>query len=84
MRGVVFSKSLDFKRVQDPSSVFNREGKENGGEGGKKGYIYSSFRNFLVQSVLLVNEHNTAQRSSYTTNRHLMNEEPRDKIVYTR
>jgi hypothetical protein len=72
------------KSVADAGGVLNMGGKENGGEGGKKGYIYSSFRNFLVQSVLLVNEHNTAQPSSYTTSRHLMNEEPRDNIVYTR
>jgi hypothetical protein len=49
------------ERVQDPGSVFNMGGKQNGGEGGKMGYIYSSSCDFLVQLVLLVNEHNTAQ-----------------------
>ena len=31
-----------FERVEDAGGVLNTGGKENGGEGGKKGYIYSS------------------------------------------
>jgi hypothetical protein len=30
------------EKVEDAGGVFNTGGKENGGEGGKKGYIYSS------------------------------------------
>jgi hypothetical protein len=30
------------ERVEDAGSVLNMGGKENGGEGGKKGYIYWS------------------------------------------
>jgi len=30
------------KRVEDAGGVLNTGGKGNGGEGGKKGYIYSS------------------------------------------
>jgi len=41
-RGVVLYKSHDVKIVQDAGGVFNTGGKENGGVGGKKGYIYSS------------------------------------------
>jgi len=44
------------------------------------GYIYSSSCDFLVQLVLLVNEHKTAQPSSRRTTRHHMNEEPRNEI----
>jgi len=62
-------------RVQHTGGVFDMGGKENGGEGGKKGYIYSSSCDFLVQLVLLANEHKTAQPSSCTTTRHLTNEE---------
>jgi len=60
--------------------VFNIGGKQNGGEGGKKGYIYSSYCNFLGQLVLLVIEHKTAQSSSCITTRYLMNKEPRNEI----
>jgi hypothetical protein len=35
-------KSCDFEIVQDAGGVFNTGGKENGGVGGKNGYIYSS------------------------------------------
>ena len=79
-RGVVLCKSRVVERVQDPGGVFNTGGKQNGGEGGKMGYIYSSSCDFLVQLVLLVNEHKTAQPSSCRTTRHLMNEEPRNEI----
>ena len=79
-RGVVFCKSRIVERVQDPGGVFITGGKQNGGEGEKMGYIYSSFCNILVQLVLLVNEHKTAQPSSCRTNRHLMNEKPRNEI----
>jgi len=43
------------------------------------GYIYSSSSDFLVQLVLLVNKHKTAQPASCTTSRHLGNEGPRDE-----
>jgi len=79
-RGVVLCKSRVVQRVQDPGGVFDTGGKQNGGEGGKMGYIYSSSCDFLVQLVLLVNEYKTAQPSSCRTTRHLMNEEPRNKI----
>jgi hypothetical protein len=42
MKGIVLCKSRDVERVEDAGSVLNRGGKENGGEGGKKGYIYLS------------------------------------------
>jgi len=48
-RGVVLGKSLDVEIVQDAASVFNTGGKDNGGVGGKKGYIYSSSGDFLIQ-----------------------------------
>jgi len=80
MRGIVLFKSCDVERVQYAGSVFNTGGKVKGGEARRKGYIYSSSCDFLVQLVLLVNKHKTAQASSCTTTRHLMNEEPRDEI----
>jgi len=79
-RGVVLWKSHVFETVQDLCGVFNMGGKQNGGEGIEMGYIYSSFCDFLVQLVLLVNEHKTAQPSSCRTTRHLMNEKPRNEI----
>ena len=48
------------------------------------GYIYSSSCDFLVQLVLSLNEHKTAPPSSSTSTRHLMNEEPRNEIAYSR
>jgi hypothetical protein len=77
--GVVLYKSRVVNRVQVPGQVFNMGGKQNGVEGGKMGYIYSSSCNFLLPLVLLVKEHKTAQRSSCTTTRHLMNEKPRNQ-----
>ena len=50
-RGVILCKSHDVKIVQDAGGVFNMGGKENDGVGGKKGYIYSSSCDFLVQLV---------------------------------
>jgi hypothetical protein len=79
-RGVVLCKSRVVERVQDPGGVFNTGGKQNGGEGGKMGYIYLSSCDCLVQLVLLVNEHKTAQPSSCRTTMHLMNEKPRNEI----
>jgi hypothetical protein len=79
-RGVVLSKSRVVESVQDPGGVFNTGGKQNGGEGGKMRYIYSSSCDVLVQLVLLVNEHKTAQLSSCRTTRHLMKEEPQNEI----
>ena len=40
-RGVVLCKSHDVKIGQDAAGVFYMGGKDNGGVGGKKGYIYS-------------------------------------------
>ena len=56
MRGIVLYKSRNVKRVNDAGTVFNTGGMGNGGEGGKKGYIYSSSCDCLVQCILLVNE----------------------------
>jgi len=50
-RGVVLCKSRFVEGVQDPGGVFNTGGKQNGGEGGKMAYIYSSSCDFLVQLV---------------------------------
>jgi len=50
-RGVVLCKSRDVDIIQDPGGVFNMGGKEKGGVGGKKGYIYLSSSDFLVQLV---------------------------------
>jgi hypothetical protein len=54
--GIVLCKSRVAERVQIPGGVFNTGGKQNGGEDGKMGYIYSSSCDFFVQHVLLVNE----------------------------
>jgi len=51
MRGVVLGKSRDFEIVQDADGVHNTGAKKTGGVGGKKGYIYSSSGDFLVQVV---------------------------------
>jgi len=68
-------------RDEDAVGVYNTGGTEWGGLGRKKGYIYWSSGDFLVQLViLLVNEHKTAQPSSCRTTRHLMNDKPRDEI----
>jgi len=58
MRYVDLCKSHDLERVDDAGGVLNTGTKENGGERGKKGYIYSSSCKFLVHLVLLVTEHN--------------------------
>ena len=50
--GIVQCKSRDFERVQDSGGVLNMGGKENGDQDGKKGYIYSSSSDFLLQLVL--------------------------------
>jgi acyl-homoserine lactone acylase PvdQ len=42
MGGGVLCTSRDVEIVQDAAGVFNIGGKDNGGVGGKKGYIYSS------------------------------------------
>ena len=46
---IVLCKSLDVERVEDAGGASNTGGKEKGGVGGKKGYIYSSSGNFSVQ-----------------------------------
>ena len=83
-KGIGLCKSCDIVRVQDAGGVFNTGGKENGGEGGRKGYIYSSSCDFLVQLVFLVNEYKTAQPSACTTTKHPINMEPREEILYSR
>jgi len=42
MRDVVLCKSGNVEIVQDAGGVLNTGGKENGGVGGKKGYLYCS------------------------------------------
>jgi hypothetical protein len=46
---VVVCKSHYCEIVQDSGGEFNNGGNENGGVGGKKGYAYSSFCDFLVE-----------------------------------
>jgi len=41
MTGSVLCRSPDVRRVEDAGSVLNPGGKQNGGEGGKEGYMYS-------------------------------------------
>jgi len=41
-RGIVLCKSYDVEIVQNAAGVFNTGRKDNGGVGGKKGYIYLS------------------------------------------
>ena len=80
MGGVVLCKSCHVERVEDAGGGLNLGGKENGGVGGMKEYIYSSSCDFLVQLGLLVKQHKMAQPSSCTTTRHFTNEEARDEI----
>jgi hypothetical protein len=80
MEGVILCKLRVVKRVQDPGGVINAGGTQNVDEGGKMGYLYTSSCDILVQLVMLVSEHTTAQPSSSRTTRHLMNEEPRNEI----
>jgi len=46
-RGVILCESRDVEKVQDAGGVSNMWGKENGGLGGKKGYIYSSAHDLI-------------------------------------
>jgi len=46
-RGIVLYKSRDVQSVEDAGGVLNTGGKENGGVGGKKEYIYSSFCDWI-------------------------------------
>jgi hypothetical protein len=80
-RGIVLCKSHVVDRVQNAGGMYNMGRKWNGGEGEKKGYIYPSSCDFLVQLVLLVNQHETAQPSSCRTTRHCMDEEPQNEIL---
>jgi len=50
-RGVVSCQSRDVEIVQDAGGLFHTGGKENEDVGGKKGYIYPSSCDFLVQHV---------------------------------
>jgi hypothetical protein len=47
-RGVVLGKTYDIERVEDAGSVLNTGGKVNGGDGGKKGYMYSTFCDLIL------------------------------------
>ena len=51
MRSDVLCKSCDVEIAQDAGGVYKTGGKEKGGVGGKKGYIFSSSCDFLVQLV---------------------------------
>ena len=84
-------KSWAVEIVPDAGGVINSGGKENGGRGGKNGYIYLSSCDFLDQLVRYVNSDsypafcssmNTkiAQPSSCKTTSHLKNEKPQDEI----
>jgi len=42
-----FVQVMCVERVEDAGGVLNWGGKENGGEGGRKGYIYSSSCNLI-------------------------------------
>jgi hypothetical protein len=80
MRSVIVCKSRVVKRVQDAGGVFNTGGKQNGGDRGMMGYIYSSSSDFMVQLVLSVNEPKTAQSLSCGITRNVMNKEPRKRF----
>jgi len=54
-------RSCDVEGVEHAGGELNMGRKENVGVGRKKGYIYSSSCNFLVQLVSLVNKHKMAQ-----------------------
>jgi hypothetical protein len=59
LSGVFWNESSCFLQVtscrdQDAVGVYNTRGKETGGVGGKKGYIYWSSGDFLVQLVSFV------------------------------
>ena len=75
-------KSRVVERVHDAGGVLNTKGEQNEGEGGKMGYIYLSSCNFLVQLVLLVNEHKMAKNLSSESTGHHVNEEPQNEISY--
>ena len=49
--GIVFGKSCDVEIVQEARVVFNTGEKDNERVGRKRGYIYSSSCDFLVQLV---------------------------------
>jgi len=53
--GIVLCKSHDVEIVWDDGGVFNTGAKANGSVGGNKGYIHSSFCNFLVQLISYAN-----------------------------
>jgi hypothetical protein len=86
MAGVVLCKSHDVEIVLDAGSLFDcrqcfyRGGKENGGDGGKKGYINSAFYYLCIFWVVFDTAQNMARPSSCAAARHLMNEETRDMI----
>jgi hypothetical protein len=73
-------KSHVIERVQESGGVITIGAKQNVGEGGRMGYIYSSSCDFFVELGLFVINHKTAQPSSCITARHLMNEKPRKQI----
>ena len=54
-RGIVLCKSRDVKIAQDAVGGYNTGGREKGGVCGKKGSIYSSSSDFLVQLMRYAN-----------------------------
>jgi hypothetical protein len=79
-RGNILCRSHDIEGVQDTGGVFNMGGIQYSGTHRKKGYIYSSCHNLLIQLVLLVIGYETVQPASCRTSRQLMNEQPPDEI----
>jgi hypothetical protein len=63
-RGGVLYKSHVIETVQESGGVINIGAKQNVGEGGKMGYIYSSSCDFFDGLGLFVIYHKTAQPSS--------------------
>jgi hypothetical protein len=59
--------------------VYNTGAKDKEGVGREERYTYTPVPAIACPNfpVMLVNEHNTAQYSSYTTTRHIMNNKPR-------
>jgi len=93
MRAVGLCKSRDVEIVQDTGGVFKcwrcvymlavcliREEKRIEVWRGRRDIYTQVPAIWFISCVLLVNEHTTAQPSSCTTTRNLMNEEPLDEI----
>jgi len=76
MRGNISYRSCDVETVQDAGGLGNTDGKDNGGECWKKGYIYSCYFDCCVQNYVSVTEYTMAQLVSRTTTRHRRDEKP--------